>query len=410
MKKKLCSLLIMVMCLSLLAACGKKDSKKKAADPFEAMKERYVKDVTLAEYKGVKYTPSKTEVTDETIESDKQSLISQGTKQETDTTTVATYGDAVKIDYVGYIDGVEFEKGSTNGNGTTITLGSSGYIDNFDDQIVGHKGGDTFDVKVTFPENYPKDPDKAGKEAVFETTLHGIVKTVVPEYNDALVSELTDYKTTKEFEEEMRKAHEEYNASADLNTDKTNVISKVIEDSTISEYPKEEMQNLIDSMIGQMKELAESNNVDFSTLIAYYYGLQTEEELKEYITEYVKNYIRQRMVITAIADAEGITVSDEDVAAKKQEIMTQYNLTSEDDIKNYYSEEDIYYVIAAEKVMNIVYENAVIDDGADDSTEDTTEASTDGTTTTTEATTEATTDASSDASTEDTTEASSEAQ
>ena len=299
MKKRLCSILIVVLCLSLLAGCGKKDSdKKKTSDnPLEAMKERYVKEVTLADYKGVKYTPSKTEVTDNDIEGDKASLVNQGTKTEEDTTSIATYGDAVNIDYVGYVDGVAFEKGSTEGKGTQITLGSSGYIDNFDEQIVGHKGGDSFKVNVTFPDTYT-DENLAGKPAVFETTLNYIVKTVTPEYNDALVAELTDYKTTAEYEEAMRKSHEEYNATVDKNTDKTNVISQVIDNSNIANYPKEEMEKLVDSMIAQINELAESNGVDVSTLIAYYYGFQTEEELKDYITDYVKDYIRQRMVMT----------------------------------------------------------------------------------------------------------------
>ncbi|MBR1674474.1 MAG: trigger factor [Eubacterium sp.] len=381
MKKKLCSLLMVVLCLSLLAGCGKNDSKKKSSsNPLEAMKERYANEVTLAEYKGVKYTPAKTEVTDETIQADIDSLVSMGSKTENDTTSIATYGDAVNIDYVGYIDGVAFDGGSTNGSGTQITLGSSGYIDNFDEQVVGHKGGDTFEVKVTFPEDYGN-AELAGKPAVFETTFNSIVKTITPEYNDALVAELTEYETTKQYEEEMRKSHEEYNAKVDLETDKTNVISKVIDDSKINEYPKEEMENLIDSMISQIKELADSNGVDFSTLIAYYYGLQTEDELKDYITDYVKNYMKQRMVITALAQAENITVSDEEIAAKKQEIMSQYNLTAESEIANYYSEEDIYYVTAAEKVMEFVYENAVIDDGSStESTEDTTEVATEATT------------------------------
>ena len=415
MKKRICSILIAVLCLSLLVGCGKKDSNKKtSSNPFEAMKERYAERVNLSDYKGVKYTPAKTEVTDETIESDRQSLINQGTKDVTDTETVATYGDAVKIDYVGYVDGEAFENGSTNENGTQITLGSSGYVGNFDDQIVGHKGGDSFDVKVKFPDTYEKNPDLAGKDAVFKTTLHGIVKKVTPEYNDALVAELTDYKTTTEYEEAMWKAHEEYNATADLNTDKSNVITTVINNSSITEYPKEEIQTMVDSMIAQMKELAESNNVDLSTLIAYYYGFQTEDEFKEYITDYVTDYVKQRMIITSIAKAEDITVTTEEADTKKQEIATQYGLNSIDEVKNYYSEEDIYYVIAADKVMTLVYDNAVIDDGTnsdplDDVTgEQTTEATTEASSTTTGATTEeasSTTEASTKATTEAATKA-----
>lgn len=93
----------------------------------------------------------------------------------TDPETVAENGDTVNIDYVGSIDGVEFDGGNTHGTGADLTLGTGTYIDNFEDQIVGHKVGDTFDVTVTFPDDYGA-ADLAGKEAVFVTTLNGVYK------------------------------------------------------------------------------------------------------------------------------------------------------------------------------------------------------------------------------------------
>ena len=100
----------------------------------------------------------------------------------------AADGDTVNIDYVGRIDGVAFDGGDTKGSGADLTLGSGTYIDNFEDQIVGHTPGETFDVTVTFPEDYGNE-NLNGKEAVFETTLNYIKESVTPELTDDWVKE-----------------------------------------------------------------------------------------------------------------------------------------------------------------------------------------------------------------------------
>ncbi|MCR5149052.1 MAG: trigger factor [Eubacterium sp.] len=420
MKKKICMFLVGAMCLAGLSGCGdKKDDKKSetsekvtteagtnegSSGVIADMKAKYADSVTLYDqYKSVKYTPSKTEVTDNDIEREKASLISKGTTTENVTTGIATYGDAVNIDYTGYVDGVAFDHGSTEGKGTEITLGSSGYIDNFDEQIVGHKPGDSFDVVVTFPDPYQNDETLSGKKAIFDTKLNSIVVKKVPEYNDELVKSQTSYATTAEFEQAMREKLKEENAENDKSRDKQNIATTVVNNSNISQYPEEEMQKLIDSMISQVSQLAESNGVDLTTLISYYYGLQTEDEFKDYISQYVQNYMRQKMIIVAVAKAENIDVTTEEYDAKKQELMANYNLTDETSFSQYYSTDDVYYMILAEKVVDFLYENAVVDDGSSrgDNSEVmnliTTEAATDTTTGTTEAATEATTEAATEA-------------
>ena len=104
------------------------------------------------------------------------------------TDRAAADGDTVNIDYVGRIDGVAFDGGDSQGNGYDLTLGSGTFIDGFEDQIVGHTPGETFDVTVTFPEDYGN-ADLSGKEAVFETTLHYIKESVTPELTDDWVKE-----------------------------------------------------------------------------------------------------------------------------------------------------------------------------------------------------------------------------
>lgn len=92
----------------------------------------------------------------------------------TDASLTVEDGDTVNIDYVGSVDGVEFEGGSTQGQGTDLVIGSGSYIDDFEEQLIGAHPGDEVDVYATFPDPYNNNPDLSGKEALFEVTINGI--------------------------------------------------------------------------------------------------------------------------------------------------------------------------------------------------------------------------------------------
>ena len=369
--RKVSAVLIGTMVLSALAGCGKSDEAS-----LKDKQNKYAQYVTLGEYKGVEYTPSNTEVTDEDIQSEIDRLIDDNTIENKDYKKVATMGDAVNIDYVGSVDGEEFDGGSTQGAGTEITLGSSGYIDNFDEQIVGHKPGDSFDVNVTFPKEYGNE-ELNGKAAVFATTLNYVVASpTVPKYDDVLVASATDYKTTKEFEQAKREELEKENAETDLETDKSTLIGKVIEASQVSELPEQEVNDRIDSLISNVTESAESNGIDLATYLSYY-GMD-EEGFKTQVKTSVETYIREKMIILTIAEKEGISAEDDEVEAKKQELLDQTGMTDIEQLKQAYgyNDEDFSYEIVYKKVVDLVYNNAkqveaTETDAADDSTKTT---------------------------------------
>ncbi|MBP3234571.1 MAG: trigger factor [Eubacterium sp.] len=351
--RKVSAVLIGTMVLSALAGCGKSDEAS-----LKDKQNKYAQYVTLGEYKGVEYTPSNTEVTDEDIQSEIDRLIDDNTIENKDYKKVATMGDAVNIDYVGSVDGKEFDGGSTQGAGTEITLGSSGYIDNFDEQIVGHKPGDSFDVNVTFPKEYGNE-ELNGKAAVFATTLNYVVASpTVPKYDDVLVASATDYKTTKEFEQAKREELEKENAETDLEADKSTLIGKVIEASQVSELPEQEVNDRIDSLISNVTESAESNGIDLATYLSYY-GMD-EEGFKTQVKTSVETYIREKMIILTIAEKEGISAEDDEVEAKKQELLDQTGMTDIEQLKQAYgyNDEDFSYEIVYKKVVDLVYNNA----------------------------------------------------
>lgn len=238
MKKKLIALLLCVILVFGLAACGKDKSEEgsdKETTPAES------RDTDTTEAPGTTDTPETTEAVDpdpdgptngtwfhysyglndegymegiraldyvdlsnleellvfekadiepdeETIQSEVDSFL--GLFKEATTDRVIEDGDEVNIDYIGRIDGVAFDGGSTEGNGTTVTIGVTSYIDDFLEQLIGHKPGETFDVEVTFPDPYPNNPDLANKDAVFEVTVNYV--NIAPELTDELVEEHHD--------------------------------------------------------------------------------------------------------------------------------------------------------------------------------------------------------------------------
>ena len=361
--RKISALLVCVMILAAFSGCGKKD---KETDP---VKKDYSDFVTLGEYKGIEYVPQVSEVTDEDIQYEIDYLVHQNTIENPIYEGLATMGDTVNIDYVGYVDGVAFDGGDTQGAGTNLTLGSGSYIDDFEDQVAGHSPGDAFEVNVTFPDDYGNE-ELNGKDAVFETTLNYIVETVTPEYDDALVATATDYATTEEFEAAKRSEYEANYEESDLEANKGNVFSIVLDNCTVTSYPEKDVEAKIQEVMDNGQETAEANGVDFETYLSYY-GYDVDS-FKEYVQTSVEDYFKQLMVMKTIAKAEGIEVTDEEVEAKKQEILELTGLSTIDEVNEMYGykESDYYFEVLFNKIRDFLYENAVpVDSTATDATE-----------------------------------------
>lgn len=352
--KKLGSVLVLTMGLALLSGCGKENPEKKA----NKMIDKYSAYCTLGEYKGVEYNAVSTEITDDMVKQQVDSLLNAHSTTNYVTSGTAKLGDTVNIDFVGSVDGVEFEGGNSNGAGYDLTLGSGTFIDDFEDQIVGHKVGDKFDVTATFPDDYTPNPDLAGAEAVFAVTLNSIKETVYPDYTDEFIASNTDASSIEEYEQQIRDNLTESYKSNDDSTNKSTLMNIVIDNATISEYPTQDMEKLIDETISNVENYAANYNLDLATYVSVYYGFSSEEEFREFVADMVEDYIKEKIVICAIAKAESITVSEEEVKTKKQEMMDAYGTTDEDEFEKMYSDEDVIYYALQEKVTSFILENA----------------------------------------------------
>ncbi len=270
--------------------------------------------VTVLDYKNMVIPKTSSEVTDAALQSEIDNRIAEFSTTEQITDRAVADGDTVNIDYVGSVDGVEFDGGSTGGSGTEVTIGVTSYIDNFLEQLIGHMPGETFDVNVTFPEDYGQD-HLNGKDAVFVTTINYISEETTPELTDSFV--LNNF--TAEGWSSITEMKE--GVSEQLRND---AINSYINDNfaTITEVksvPEELLKLHQDIYVNVQREYAEYYGMEFEQFLATYGGSADIEALLETNAESIEKGAHDILVIQAIAEKENITASDEDVATYFEE-------------------------------------------------------------------------------------------
>ena len=266
--------------------------------------------VTLCEYKGIvvpadEYTP-----TDSELESEVQSVLESYKENVKVTDRAVRDGDTVNIDYVGSVDGVEFEGGNTKGAGTDVTIGVTNYIDDFLEQLIGHKPGETFNVEVTFPDPYPNNTDLSGKDAVFVTTVNHISEEKYPELTDSFVAE--------KFADEGWKTVAELRAglSEELAEQKTSeYLQKYItEQSQITEVPESVIKQQENAMLSYYSSYAAQYSMTLDSLFSAY-GYESAEAFLNDARASIENESRKLLVYQAIAETENFVIGESEIVA-----------------------------------------------------------------------------------------------
>ena len=223
--------------------------------------------VELADYKNISIPSESHTVTDEIIQANIDDLMSNFTTTVETMERAVEYGDTVNIDYVGSVDGVEFEGGSTGGNGTDVTIGVTSYIDDFLEQLIGHEPGESFDIEVTFPEDYGVETLK-GQDAVFAITINHIKETLSPELTDDFVAEnfgeSHKSSTLEELETIVRDDLQERAIKGFLQ-------NYIVTNSTVIELPE------------TLVEYQKTTMENYYVMSAASYGIGLEEFLKSYV-------------------------------------------------------------------------------------------------------------------------------
>ena len=314
--KVLAAMMALLLCLGLTACAGKQGNGDAAVNyslglttdgRFEGIAAKDY--VTLGQYTSLTYPEEVTSVKEEDIQTRIDSIMSSHTYTNEVTDRAVQDGDTLNIDYVGKVDGVAFEGGSTDGNGTQVTIGVTSYIDDFLEQLIGHQPGETFDIEVTFPDPYENNPDLAGKDAVFTVTVNHIVETYTYELTDDFVADnlQADYGYTSIAD--MREK-----IAADLHDTQVYnyMIETVLENCPVSEVPQKLVDNEITITVKQLKYQALQYNMDASTLFTYY-GVADEDAFRTTYEEDIRERISQYLVMMAIAEDAGLIATEQDV-------------------------------------------------------------------------------------------------
>ncbi len=250
-------------------------------------------------------------VSEEDIQTQVDSFLGAFSESEQITDRAAEDGDTLNIDYAGSIDGVEFEGGSTQGAGAEVTIGETKYIDGFLEQLVGHTPGETFDIQVTFPDEYGNE-ELNGKEATFDITINYLVEIHEPELSDAFVRENLEAEHGWTTVQEMRDAITQELQNKAIDTYLTSII---LEKGNVSSVPDSLIKYNEESFYAYYEETAQSFGVGLDEFVTSYMGAESMEALVKDSSDLIRENAEIMLIIQAIAEDQSFKVSEDDVAA-----------------------------------------------------------------------------------------------
>lgn len=267
----------------------------------------------------------------------------------------AENGDTVVIDFDGSVDGVKFDGGQ--GKDFSLALGSGQFIPGFEEQLVGHTAGEDVNVNVTFPEDYQA-ADLAGKEALFEVTIHELKRKELPELDDEFAKDVDEeVETLAELKEKTSKKLADEKAQAAKAAFEDAVISKAVDNASVdgdeipSEMIDEDVHRQIDQYLGQLQRQGISREMFFQI------SGQTEDDLHKQFEEGAETRVKTGLVLEAIVAAEKIDPSAEQVSEEVASLAAQYNM-EEDKVRAAISESMLKHDIAMREAIKKVTDSA----------------------------------------------------
>ena len=257
----------------------------------------------------------------------------------------AQNGDIVDIDFEGFVDGVAFEGGKAEHY--SLTLGSGSFIPGFEDQVVGHSAGDEFDVNVTFPEQYQA-AELAGK--------HEVKYKELPALDDELAKDCSEYDTLEEFKESIRKSNQEQLDKQDDLAVENALVDQVIAGME-AEIPQAMYDVRMDEMVNDFAFRVEQQGLNLDTYLKYM-G-QTMEQFRASFMPQAEKQVKIRLALEAVAAAENITASEDDVNAEIKRIADQYKM-EESKVRELVNMDDLKKDLAVNKAIDFVKSHANI--------------------------------------------------
>ncbi|SMC24729.1 trigger factor [Clostridium acidisoli DSM 12555] len=276
-------------------------------------------EVELGEYKDLEVKKVKYPVTEEDIENELKSIQQKNARIETKEEGAVENTNIAVIDFKGFVDGTPFEGGE--GKDYSLEIGSGSFIDNFEEQLIGLKKGETKDVEVTFPEEYGKE-ELNGKKATFNVTIKEIKIKELPAIDDEFAKEVSEFDTLEELRNDTKVKFEENNAAREKAEYEDAVISAVCDNSKV-DVPEVMVKNEVDQMLKELETRLSYQGLDLKSY--YEFTNSSEEKVRDYMKETAEKRVKTRLVLEEIVKAEKVEATEEELLNKATELAKQYS-------------------------------------------------------------------------------------
>ena len=319
-------------------------------------------DAEIADYLGIPVERDEKEATDAEVDEELSRVQQRNSRMIEVTDRPAQIGDSANIDFEGTIDGVPFEGGKAEGH--TLKLGSGQFIPGFEDQIVGHNVGDTFDVTVTFPEDYHADELK-GKEAVFHCKLNGLEYNELPVLDDDFAKDVSEFDTLDAYKADIKaKIAERHKKEADNAVEEQ--IIKALGEKLVCDIPECMFENEVENFVRDYDNRLRMQGLDLSTYFQYT-GMNLDT-LRKNMRPDAERQVKTRLALEKIAALENLEATEEEIEAEYARLAEAYNMEA-DKIKAAVAADAIADDLKVKKAIDLVKEKAVVTAKAPESTE-----------------------------------------
>ena len=309
-------------------------------------------EVELGEYAGLTVTKEAKNVNEADVDAEVKRMQDRNGRLLT-REGAAENGDTVDIDFEGFVDGKAFEGGKAEHY--SLVLGSGSFIPGFEDQVVGHSAGEEFDVNVKFPEEYGA-AELAGKDATFKIKLHEVKYKELPALDDELAKDCSEYDTLDEFKASIRKNNQEQLDKQDDLAVENALVDQVIE-SMEGEIPQAMYETRMDEMVNDFAFRVEQQGLRLEDYLKYM-G-QTVDQFRASFMPQAEKQVKIRLALEAVAAAENIEASEDEVNAEIKRIADQYKM-EEDKVRELVNVDDLKKDLAINKAIDFIKSHANI--------------------------------------------------
>lgn len=316
-------------------------------------------EVEVKDYKGVQSERIEHRVTDEEVDREVEALQKRNARLVV-AERKAKEGDTVSLDYAGFAGEEQFEGGTAENQ--TLVLGSGNFIPGFEEQLVGAGAGDEVEVRVTFPEDYHSE-NLAGKEAVFKCRIHDVKERQMPELDDEFAKDVSEFDTLQAFKEDLRVKLEKHAAEASEFETKNAVMEKVYAANDF-QLPGIMIQDQADQMLQEFSQQLSHQGMNLEMYCQYLQ--KTQEDIRKELLPDAEKRVKSRLIIEAVADAEDIQASEEDIEEEMNAMAKQYNMEV-DKLKSLFHDENRKFLIQdirMRKAIDFIYSQADLKDPA----------------------------------------------